>query len=229
MCYTIQINLTREQIEKRFKAQFDKNHVFRKGKVITAFGFPKVPAICKEQSHQIVTPVWGLIPSWVKGSANANSIRTKTFNAKVETIGEKPSFRHLVGQKHCIVITSGFYEWQHRGNAKQPYFIHSSEDEFLPLAGLYDDWSDDKTGELMRTFSVLTTQANKLMQTIHNTQQRMPLILSQETEEEWLKLSDKQEIDAFIKKYAKAEFLQAIEVDPALFSRKSDDGQQRLF
>jgi putative SOS response-associated peptidase YedK len=192
MCYTIEKNLTREQLEKRFGAGFKPDRPFSPGKRVSAFSFPEVPVICTKQPNEIDVYTWGLIPFWTKSSKDASEIRMKTFNAKAETVKEKASFRHTIKNQRCLVLTSGFYEWQHVGKEKIPYFISLKEDIAMPMAGLFDSWTDEKTGEILNTFSIITTKANRLMEEIHNTKKRMPVILLGESEQLWIdtKISD---------------------------------------
>jgi len=88
MCYTIEINLTREQIEKRFQAKFKNVSDFEPKQRVSAFTLPELPVICSDSADEIKLYTWGLIPFWVKNSEDAKSIRTKTFNARAETIAD---------------------------------------------------------------------------------------------------------------------------------------------
>lgn len=186
MCYTIEINLTREQIEKRFGAKFTDGEDYAPGIKVSAFGLPSVPVICSGNPGEISLLTWGLIPSWVKDEEGAKSIRMKTFNARSETLAEKPSFRSSYKDKRCMVLVNGFYEWQHTGEKKIPYFIRLMDDVPFALAGLYDNWINRDTGEVLNTFTIITTRANPMMEIIHNTKKRMPAILPPDAEKEWL-------------------------------------------
>ena len=129
---------------------------------------------------------WGLVPFWVKDSTAADSIRTKTFNAKAETLNEKPSFRNAVRSKRCLVISRGFFEWQSRQSEKIPHFIRLKTDEPFAFAGLYDNWLDRETGEIHNTFTIITTEASPILAEIHNTKKRMPVILPRSVERDWI-------------------------------------------
>ena len=202
MCYTIEINLTREQIEQRFGSRFKDEQEFIPGRKVSAFGLPSVPAICSGSPDEIRLLTWGLIPAWAKDEESAKSIRMKTFNARSETLGEKPSFRNSFRTKRCMVLVNGFYEWQHIGIEKIPYFIRLKDDIPFALAGLYDNWLNRNTGEVLNTFTIITTPANPMMEIIHNTKKRMPAILPPAVEKEWLNLeSDGSRISAFLKPY----------------------------
>jgi putative SOS response-associated peptidase YedK len=153
---------------------------------VSAFSLPKLPVIASGDQEQIQLFVWGLIPYWVKDAKLADDLRMKTFNAKSETLTEKPSFRHVANRKRCLVLTNGFYEWQTDGKKKIPFFIGLRNTEGFALAGLYDTWAHPETGELLNTVTVITTRANPMMEEIHNLKKRMPVILDPGNEFRWL-------------------------------------------
>jgi putative SOS response-associated peptidase YedK len=186
MCFTVNINLTRNALENRFGAKFRDPSSFRPGYYFNAFEIPDLPVIQADDPESISLIKWGLIPFWVRDSKAASEIRLKTFNARVETIREKPSFREAVKSKRCLVLCRGFYEWQHRGVEKIPHYVYLDGEPPMAMAGLYDDWTDRETGEVIQTCSIITTAANPLMEKIHNSKKRMPLILAKKTENSWI-------------------------------------------
>jgi putative SOS response-associated peptidase YedK len=136
---------------------------------------------------------WGLIPFWVKDEKAAGEIRLKTMNARAESIFEKPAFRASAETKHCLVLADGFFEWQEYQGKKYPYYIRLKSHEPFAMAGLWDCWINKETKEELRTYSVITTKANPLLERIHNTKKRMPVILRQDTEREWISPSIEKE------------------------------------
>lgn len=131
---------------------------------------------------------WGLIPFWVKSGADALQIRTRTLNAISEEAFDKPSFRDSIRQRRCLVPCTGFYEWRwgdSNGKVKYPYFIKTDQPVFS-LAGIWSEWENKETAVTVGTYSVLTTRANPLMEKIHNSKKRMPVILPKEYEPDWL-------------------------------------------
>ena len=186
MCYTIEINLTREQIEKRFDAKFKNGSDFKPRQRVSAFTLPDLPIICSDSADEVKLFKWGLIPFWVRNEEDARSIRTKTFNARAETISDKASYRNSFRSKRCLVLADGFYEWYTRGKEKIPYFINLKDSKPFALAGLYDNWLNRETGEYVNTFTVITTRANPMMEKIHNLKKRMPVILPPDIERQWL-------------------------------------------
>jgi putative SOS response-associated peptidase YedK len=188
MCYTIKIDLTREEIEKRFGAKFIQPDAYKAGSKISAFSLPLLPVICNDNPEVIKLYQWGLIPYWIKDADGAAAIRTKTFNARAETLADKPSFRHALNRKRCLVLTNGFYEWQTLNKNKIPHYIGLTRQPAFALAGLFDEWTNKNTGEVLHTFTVITTRANPMMECIHNIKKRMPVILSVDDEHRWLNI-----------------------------------------
>lgn len=123
---------------------------------------------------------WGLVPHWAKDE----SIARKLINARSETIGEKPSFRTAYRQRRCIVPASGFYEWQPLAGQKwkQPWFFQGRDGLLLGMGGLWESWTNPD-GEIVRSFCIVTTEANKLMRPIHD---RMPVLISRADWRCWL-------------------------------------------
>ena len=123
---------------------------------------------------------WGLIPSWAKDS----KMGARLINARAETVAEKPAFRSAFKQRRCLVLADGFYEWQQQEDKKQkqPFYIRLSDERPFAFAGLWEHW-EDATGEEIESCSLLTTEPNELMSSIHN---RMPVILEPKDYDLWL-------------------------------------------
>lgn len=189
MCYTIEINLTREQIQKRFNAKFKNGSDFEPRKRVSAFTLPELPVICSDSKDEIKLFTWGLIPFWVRNEEDADSIRKKTFNARAESLADKASYKNSFKSKRCLVLADGFYEWHTRGKEKIPYFINLKDNNPFALAGLYDNWLNRQTGEYINTFTVITTRANPMLEKIHNLKKRMPVILPPGIEKQWLDIN----------------------------------------
>ena len=186
MCYFVEINLPRKELETRFGISMPEDPRYMPGFVHSAFTKPYLPVITNDSPEIIQLFRWGLIPSWVKDEKTAENILKGTFNARAETIWEKPSFRKAAKEKRCIVPAHGFFEWHAEGERKTAYYIKRKDDKPFAFAGLYEDWFNPETGEIINTYSVITTNANKLMEKIHNLKKRMPAILPVETEKEWI-------------------------------------------
>ncbi len=137
---------------------------------------------------------WGLIPSWAKDPAIGN----KMINARAETVSEKPSFRSAFKRRRCLILADGFYEWQKTDDGKQPYHIKMEDDSPFAFAGLWEVW--DKYGEEICSGTIITTDANDLMNEIHH---RMPVILHPEDYGLWLDpdFDEKEALTALLKPY----------------------------
>jgi putative SOS response-associated peptidase YedK len=184
MCYYTEQTALAIQIEKRFKAIIEDLSLFAPQAYVNGFDFPATPIIKDSTSNTVSFYNWGLIPSW----STTQDIKSLTLNAKIETINEKPSFRNIINQR-CLVIATAFYEWQwldSKGKNKAKYRIGVENEELFAFAGLYSKWEDSSTKEVKNTYTIVTTQANTLMATIHNTKKRMPIILNKEDEKAWL-------------------------------------------
>ena len=183
MCFHSKQTKSAQELEHRFDAKFEKaeNYV---PSIYNGFTFPQTPVITNKEENKIQLFNWGLIPHWAKD----DSIRKNTLNARSETIHEKPSFRQVVNNR-CLVLSDGFFEWQwldEKGKKKQKYEITLPSNELFAFAGLWSEWVDKTTGELINSYAILTTEANETMSRIHNSKKRMPMILSRDNERRWI-------------------------------------------
>ena len=155
---------------------------------------------------------WGLVPPWAKDQ----KIGYKMINARAETAAEKPSFRHAFKKKRCLVIADAFYEWQRTDEGKIPMFVHLKSAKPFAFAGLWETWKSPN-GEIVNSCTILTTQANRLMGTIHD---RMPVMLTEEGEKRWLDpKQDPQVLEELLKPFD-SEKMEAFEVSAAVNSPK---------
>jgi len=202
MCYNISITKSIDHLENRFDAKFAEPHRYEALYYSRGFSTPYHPVINSEDIHLIQFFQWGLIPFWTRDESSARRIRLNTLNARAETIHEKPSFRASIKMKRCLVLVDGFYEWREENKNRYPYYIGLVNHDAFALAGIWDRWVDERTGETKNTFSIITTRANPLLERIHNTRKRMPVILKQEDERKWLNEDlDRGEIDSMLAPY----------------------------
>jgi putative SOS response-associated peptidase YedK len=189
MCFSVNVNLVKEELEERYGINFPDKYRYQPSYYYHAFGLPEIPAVCSGSPDTMRLLKWGLIPSWTRNAEEADAIRFKTFNARSETIETKPSFSGSFKSKRCLVPVKGFFEWQHVGKEKIPWYIYSADNEIISIAGLYSEWTDKNTREIISTFSIITTDANELMAVVHNSKKRMPAILDVPEERKWLDLT----------------------------------------
>jgi putative SOS response-associated peptidase YedK len=128
---------------------------------------------------------WGLIPSWVKEPRTFSLL----FNARGESVLEKPAFQSAMRYRRCLIPFDGFYEWRQRGKRKQPYYIRARNGGPMAFAGLWESWMGPN-GEEMETAAIVTTTANRQLAPLHH---RMPVIVPPEGFDLWL---DHRNVDA---------------------------------
>ncbi len=165
-----------EKIPERFNVKIYQNLGLRKRYNISPG--QTVPIIFQESSNRIEEAKWGLIPHWAKDP----SIGNRMINARAESLLERPAFRGSFIRRRCLIPANGFYEWKKQGSDKVPYLIHLKDFSLFAFAGLYDLWEDEK-GNVIKSFTIITTSANSFMREIHD---RMPVILKREYEEIWI-------------------------------------------
>lgn len=156
----------------------------------TGFEHPKLPVITNENPEAFTLIQWGLIPFWTKDEQQAKELHNKTINARGESIFEKPAFRKAAADRRCIIMVDGFFEHHHKQKQLFPYYISLKDSNPISLAGIWEEWENPDNGKKLNTLSIVTTKANPLMAEIHNhpklKEARMPLILPEELESEWL-------------------------------------------
>lgn len=139
----------------------------------------RIPAVIRHNDKNILTSyLWGLIPFWAKDP----SIGFKLINARAETVAQKPSFKNAFQKRRCLIPADGFYEWKKEGNKKISCCFGLKGDSPFGFAGLCETWiaADKKPVD---TCTIITTQANELVQPIHD---RMPVIISKDQQGIWL-------------------------------------------
>ena len=132
-----------------------------------------------DHQRQLALLRWGLVPRWAKDL----SIGFKTFNARSETVHEKPSFKAAFKSRRCLIPADGFYEWKRLPKGKLPHYIYRADGRPLALAGIWASWKDPDGGERVATCSIITGRPNDLVADIHD---RMPVILDPERFSDWL-------------------------------------------
>lgn len=184
MCYNTSISKSGEELEDRFKKRMSrKEHLTLPLLNVTAFARPWWPVITAEHVDTIQPLQWGLIPPFGKADPKAFLAKTPTFNSVSEEAHNRRSFSDAWNKgRRCLIPATGFREWQHRAIPgrksvnKVPYDIGVVDQPIFCLGGLYTD----------DTYTILTRPANTLMAEIHNSKQRMPVIIPLAYEGDWL-------------------------------------------
>jgi putative SOS response-associated peptidase YedK len=180
----------------------------------------EVPVIVQNEGvNELKAMKWGLVPSWAPDPSIGNNM----INARAETITEKPSYRRLVQSKRCLIPVDGFYEWRREGNSKVPVWFHLKNKLPFAFAGLWDIWRD-VDGEVVQTFTVITTVPNALLRRIHN---RMPVIFDALQAKQWLdpRLSTRPADIAAVLAPFPSEQMQAYDVSPRVNKPEYDSAE----
>jgi putative SOS response-associated peptidase YedK len=135
---------------------------------------------------------WGLVPSWAKSPDTG----LKMINARIETVSARPAYRRAFERFRCLIVADGFYEWQAVASGpKQPFHITRDDGALFAFAGLWSIWYAPD-GAKLRTCTIITRPANSAISSLHD---RMPVILSPDSEAAWLDLgSTPDELDQIL-------------------------------
>ncbi len=213
MCGRYTLHHTPEEIEARFEVEAIDELVAPRYNIAPS---QIIPVIRQTEAREMVGCQWGLIPFWAKDPKIGHNL----INAKGETIAEKPSFKHALAKRRCLIPVDGFYEWQKRGKApSQPMYIRLRDHGLFAFAGLWEEWKAPE-GETVRTCTIITVEPNSLVSQIHN---RMPAILPRAGEVAWLDpQSQVADLLPLLGPYPEAE-MEAIPVSRAVNSPSFDD------
>lgn len=196
MCYNVKASLeaqlkrAREQGDADLIAQIqDQMAKYEVENYYHTNGFDHKPFLVY-QKEDVVIANWGLVPNWIKSVDDKHEIWNKTLNARGESLWEKPAFKDSARNSRCLICIDGFYEYHHFRNKSYPFFIQPKSEDGLTLGGLSSEWLNPENGEVLTTFTIVTTEGNSLLSKLHNNpklkQARMPLILNNEQQEVWL-------------------------------------------
>lgn len=185
MCGRFAVAQTRfKRIEKKLKTTFTE--VMPRYNI--APGQPVSVIYQVEEEYLMSDMKWGLVPSWSKEPTTAYS----TFNAKLETAAEKPTYRSAFRHRRCLIPATGFYEWHREEDHKQPYYFTLASGEEMALAGLWEQWKSPD-GAMLNTCTIIVGAPNSLVGKVHN---RMATIVPENLYEDWL--NPKENIDYLI-------------------------------
>jgi putative SOS response-associated peptidase YedK len=206
MCYTVSAYYTQAESALQNTAISD---LFSQGRVSAMRDERPVLGVVTAENAGIEPMLWGLVPAWNKSIDE--SWRRKMANATVERLNSSPAFKPSFIYRRGAVLVRSFFEWRHEGRKKIPYEIFRSDGKDMLLGAI---WADNSCLDL-RSFSVVTVPANPTMAFIHNTKQRMPLVLEQGTAlQHWLHGSPSQALQ------------QALPANEGILIGKIDGGHQ---
>jgi putative SOS response-associated peptidase YedK len=126
---------------------------------------------------------WGLVPPWAKSEREGD----KLYNARAESLRERPSYREAFRTRRCLVPITAFFEWQ-KSESKSLRFRCAPREstgqlgQFWALAGLWSTWRSPE-GRKVGSFTIVTTTPNEGIAAIHD---RMPVVLPEHAHAVWL-------------------------------------------
>jgi putative SOS response-associated peptidase YedK len=131
--------------------------------------------------RELVSMRWGLVPFFWKKTLKEVPA---TFNARAESVAEKPMFREAFKRRRCIIPASGFFEWTGEKGDKQPHLFTAADGSpILAFAGLWEKWRDPATSEDLLSCTIIVSEASAWMMPYHD---RMPVLLRAEDFDAWL-------------------------------------------
>lgn len=148
--------------------------------------------ITNEKPDELQEFKFGLTPHWAKKQMYLINARSEGDNNPDDDpsykgemgILKKPSFRTPIRSKRCLVIANGYFEGPRQERLNKPYFVSKKDLEIFTFAGIWDTWINNSTGEVVNSFSIITTVANTITQQIGH--HRSPVILERKDEAKWL-------------------------------------------
>ena len=176
--------------------------------------------VAEDGKRELIRARWGIVPGW--WPKPLKELKLATFNARAETVDEKPMFRNAFKRKRCLIPVSGYYEWQDTPGGKQPwYFTARDGSPALTIAGLWDEWTDKETLKRLKSCTMIITEPNKFVAEVHD---RMPVLLTEKQFDPWL--SGEAGVESL--KPAPNDFLQKWPVSKRVNSSRADDNDSTL-
>jgi len=200
MCYHASTPSKAKLMEElpQYTVNYDGDQFFH----VSSFTRPFLPVTTKDNFRTVEAAQWKLLPFWVKTEEEAKKY-ANTCNAESESIFEKASYKNYIGKHRGLLWVDGFYEPHKVKGQKETenYFIYLPEKRIFSIGIVVAPWTNQETGEVINTFSVLTTKANDLLAEVHNEKKRMPLIIPPDARDAWLDAEGKEQIKEFMVPY----------------------------
>jgi putative SOS response-associated peptidase YedK len=176
----------------RWKVDQDDYFVTSFNQIAGGAGLPVIVYDGVQKKNTSVDAVWGVVPAWSKSKEEGLKEANRFVNAKMETVDESSIYKPLYerGQR-CLIPCTHYFEhhWLDGGRKKVPIAIRKKDDDIFSMPGLYATWTDRSTGEIILSYTMLTTAANALLKKVHNGGEhpgRMPLVIERDLENIWL-------------------------------------------
>lgn len=194
-------------IEKRFNVTAVQPNLFVPNTNISHGEL--APVITNTKPGELQFFQFGFTPFWAqkqfytinaRAEGDSNTSDDPSYGGSMGIIN-KPMFRKAIRSQRCLVVADCFIEGPKKEKLNKPYVVYLQDDERpFAMAGIWDEWVNTKTGEIVNSFAVITTVANDLMHEIEH--HRSPVILSKNNEQAWLDSSlDLGEVTDMLKPY----------------------------
>jgi putative SOS response-associated peptidase YedK len=185
------------------------------------------PIITGDKPHEIQFFRFGFTPRWATKPMYLINARSEGDNNREDNpdyhgakgIITKPAFRQAIRSQRCLVLADYFIEGSVVEKLKKPYLVYLKRRPFA-MAGIWDEWVNKETGEIIQSFAIITTPANSLLRRIPH--HRSPLILSPSDEQRWLKAEHLNEVTAMLE-IPLAEDMNAYPISADIRDPKSHD------
>jgi putative SOS response-associated peptidase YedK len=168
------ITASAEEVRRRFQAEVPQHYKARYNATPTQL----LPVITAEGPRGLSTFYWGR-PETMAGN---KSLSEKLINTRVENLLERPTLAASLLKQRCIIPADGFYAWKKAGKKTAIPHRFITQEGLFSMAGVWEEFETNE-GETVHTFSIITTLANSL---VNSVTERMPVILDKESEEVWL-------------------------------------------
>lgn len=192
MCARYTITSTRDKILEVYAAEMEEGWEPNYNVALTQ----RVPVITADEPGKIQLMHFGLIP-WHSVTGKLDYKRD-TFNARKENLLTSTLWKPLMERnKTCLIIADGFIEWHKVAGKSYPYHFKLADREIFAFAGLWSQWVSKDKSTVVRSFAIITDEANEQVAKVHDLKKRMPEILPKDLEQSWLApdLSPHQKID----------------------------------
>ena len=127
----------------------------------------QVDVVIRGDDQRALVPMrWGLVPNW--WSKPLKEMLLATFNARAETVAEKPMFRNSFKKRRCLMPVTGYYEWHDTPEGKLPYYFTRADSQILTIAALWDEWTDKATDETLMSCTMVITEPNNFVAEVHD-------------------------------------------------------------
>jgi putative SOS response-associated peptidase YedK len=131
--------------------------------------------------RELVPMRWGLVPAWWQKPLK--EMKLATFNARAETVTQKPMFREAFKRNRCLIPASGYYEWEDAPTGKQPHYFTRRDGKIVTVAGIWNQWTNKETGKTLKSAAMIITAPNAWTAEVHD---RMPVVLEERDFSAWL-------------------------------------------